>query len=207
MTEGTSADNLMNRLRSGYLPTEAEATAWNVEQTVHGLRGQITQSDLSWIMPSIAKGDDSRTAFYLALLQPLGAEPEVRAFLTERFESASPYLKAQLLWRLLDDAALSEAAHAMLFAFVMSNWELFQASCVAYLGDGRQILQAVLRRFGECPASKRWVYLCCLPGYADDQQAVKGLLTITAASADAFMAKVADSLLERFFAEADSVAL
>jgi len=102
MDNNTTSDQ-MNRLRSGYRPTDAEVTAWNVAQNIDGLRRQITDTDLSWIMPAIAADEGASAAFHLALLQPLAAKPEVSKFLAQRFETAGPYLKSQLLWRLLDD--------------------------------------------------------------------------------------------------------
>jgi len=197
--DNNTANDQMNRLRSGYRPTEAEALAWNVAENIHLLRSEITAADLKWIMPEITADDGPRAAFYLAMLQPLAARAEVSEFLAQRFETASPYLKAQLLWRLLDDAALPPAVHEMLFTFVMSDFGPFQDACVAYLGSPSEILAATLRRLAECPATKRWIYFCCLPQYAADQLAVKGLLTVAAGSADAFTARVARTLLDRFF--------
>jgi len=49
--------------------------------------------------------------------------------------------------------------------------------------------------------SKRWIYFCCLPKYAADQHAVKGLLTIAMNSTEAFTGRVARTLMERFFNE------
>jgi hypothetical protein len=160
MVDDNTISRQMSRLRSGYYPTEAEALAWNTAENTHLLRSEITEADLEWIVPRIQEDEGPRASFYSALLQPLATNPEVRKFLSQRFETASPYLKAQLLWRLLDDAALPNATHIKLFEFVISDWELFQSSCVAYLGNPSVIVQAALGRLAECPASRRWIYLC-----------------------------------------------
>jgi len=197
--DGKMVNELVSRLRSGYRPTDSEISDWNVAQNIDGLRRQVMESDLAWIMPAIAEDDGPRAAFYLALLQPLAAKAEVRDLLTRRFETASPYLKSQLIWRLLDDADLPAAVHETLFQFVMSDWQSFQGSSVAFLGSPSEILAAALGRLADCLASKRWIYLCCLPQYAADQRAVKGLLIVASGSADALMARVARALLDRFF--------
>jgi hypothetical protein len=189
----------ISRLRNGYRPNDDELSTWNVAENIQVLRDQITDADLEWIIPPIREGEGLGTAFYSALLQPLSTNPQVSSFLAARFETAGPYLKAQLLWRLLDDAALSSLTHTRLFEFVMSDWNFFQKSCVAFLGSPSEMLQATLRRMADCPASKRWIYLCCLPQYADDQHAVRGLLTLASDSGAAFTADVARTLIGRFF--------
>ena len=198
MNDNTATDQV-SRLRGGYRPTEAELSAWNVASVMDGLRHEISESDLPWIMPAIAEDDGSRAAFHLALLQPLATRPDVRDVLVRRFGTASPYLKSQLLWRLLDDADLSGAIHEDLFQFVLSDWESFQSSSVSFLGSPSEILAAALGRLAECIPSKRWIYLCCLPQYAADQRPVKGLLSVASGSADAFTSRVAVALLARFF--------
>lgn len=194
-------NDLVSRLRSGYRPTEAEAITWNVAENIRVLRSEITEADLGWIIPPIREEEGPRASFYSALLQPFSTNAEVRNFLAHRFETASPHLKAQLLWRLLDDAALPSSTHSRLFQFVISDWDLFQNSCVSFLGGPSQILHATLGRLADCPPSKQWIYLCCLPRYASDQHAVKGLLAVSANSKEAFTAHVARMLMDLFFSE------
>lgn len=199
----TSLDDgqvLVARLRGGYRPTDEEVAVWNVAGTIDTLRNQITEADLAWISPLIRDDEGPRAAFYLALLKPLATNAGIRALLTQRFETASPYLKTQLLWRLLDDPDLPHAMHRTLFDFVTSEWDTFQG-CVSYLGPPSEAIHAALRRLADCPDTKRWIYLCCLPQYAADQSAVKGLLNIASGSADTFTAEVSRVLLERFFRE------
>ena len=191
---------LVARLRGGYRPTDEEVAFWNVAETIDTLRSQVTEADLAWITPPISEDDGPRAEFYLALLKPLATNTGIRALLTQRFETASPYLKMQLLWRLLDDPDLPRATHRTLFDFVTSEWDTFQG-CVSYLGTPSEVIQAALRRLAECPETKRWIYLCCMPQYATDQRAVKGLLKVASGSADAFTADVSRVLLERFFSD------
>ena len=199
MTDANGVNERFTLLREGYVPTEAEASAWNVAGTIDAMRHLVTEPDAAWLLPAVAGNDGPRAALYLALLQPLATKPEVRDLLTRRFETASPYLKSQLFWRLLDDKDLPVAVHETLFRFVLSDWREFQEASVSFLGSPSGIINGALGRLAECIPSKRWAYLCCLPGYATDQRAVKGLLTVAAGSADAFTATVARSLLERFF--------
>jgi hypothetical protein len=201
MLDENEVKDILERLRSGFQPTEAEADKWNVAATVHAFRGQIAELDLRWILPLAAETDGPRAAFYLSLLQPFSTREEVCTVLRKRFESASPYLKSQLLWRLLDDRELPPETHSSIFDFVMSDFDSFQQSCVSYLGGPAEILPAALRRMADCPPSKRWIYLCCLPQYAQDQHAVHGVLTIAGTSSDTFMAKVAHRLVAQFFGE------
>lgn len=202
MGDENTMNGLISRLRSGYRPTETEAIAWNVADTVHVLRSEITEADLRWIIPPPSRMRRVRSLRFMPrFLQPFATNPEVRHFLAQRFETAGPYLKAQLLWRLLDDAALPSAVQNKLFEFVISDWSFFQNACVAYLGSPSEILQAALGRLADCPTTKRWIYLCCLPQYADDQHAVKGVLTIAVNSTETFTAHVAHTLMDRFFTE------
>jgi hypothetical protein len=197
--DSTMASEQMKKLRGGYRPNEAEALAWNVAENVYLLRRDITASDLKWIKPPIEEDEGPCASFFTALLQPLATNENVRDFLVRRFKTAGPYLKVQLLWRLLDDAALPAATHESLFSFVLSDWDFFQSSCVSYLGSPSQIIEAALRRIADCPVGNRWIYLCCLPKYAADQHAVKGILAIATNSAETFTAHVARTLMERFF--------
>jgi hypothetical protein len=201
MVDDIAVRDMVERLRGGYRPSEDEASDWNVAVTMHGLRHQVGEPDLRWILPLVAEEDGPRAAFYLALLQPFSTRDDVRQLLSQRFETTSPYLKSQLLWRLLDDPDLPHATQARLFEFVMSDFAFFQKACVEYLGTPAAILPAALGRIADCPPTKRWIYLCCLPQYAEDQHAVAGLLTIAAGSADGFTALVARTLIGRFFRE------
>ncbi len=70
-------------------------------------------------------------------LKPLATNTGVRALLTEKFETASPHLKTQLLWRLLNDPDLPHATHRNLFDFVTSEWDTFTA----------EVARALLERF------------------------------------------------------------
>src|SRR5947209_18594729 len=91
--DGTTITSQLSRLRSGYEPTDAEVCAWNVAQNIDGLRKEVADTDLSWIMPVVSGDDEPRAAFYLALLQPLAAKTEVSEYLARRFETAGFYLK------------------------------------------------------------------------------------------------------------------
>ena len=201
MPDFIAGEDVLDRLRGGYRPTEAEAGQWNMASTVDRLRRQLGEPDLKWILPVIAETDGTTAAFYLALLQPFATKGDVRNLLARRFETAGPYLKSQLLWRLLDDPDLPAAMHETLFRFVMADFNGFQSATVGYFGSPAGILPAALRRMADGPPSKRWIYLCCLPQYADDQYAVKGLLAIGADSAERFTAQVARTLMEQFFCE------
>ena len=193
---------VLNRLRSGYRPTEAEAGGWNTASTLDGLRRELGEPDLNWILPMVTETDGAMAAFYLALLQPFATKESVRSILAHRFETAGPYLKSQLLWRLLDDPDLPVAMHENLFRFVMADFMSFQNASAAYLGNPADILPAALGRIADGPPSKRWIYLCLLPQYAENQHAVKGLLAVAADSADTFTAQVARTLMEQVFPEA-----
>ncbi|MBN9659209.1 MAG: hypothetical protein J0H49_13570 [Acidobacteria bacterium] len=151
-------------------------------------------------MPNIELQEGVRAAFYLALVKPFAISSEVRSLLARRFDSASPSLRTELLWRLLDDPSLPLATHQRLFDFVKDHWDSFQG-CLSYLGTPEEIVLSVLRRIAECPESKRWIYLCCLPQYAADPIAAKGILVLASASSDPFMAVVANSLLKRFWSD------
>jgi hypothetical protein len=195
MDEGRA---LVARLRGGYEPTDAELSAWTVADTIDILRGDITEADLTWIAARIADERGARGAFFLALSKPLATKPEIKSLLASRFETADARLRTELLWRLLDDPGLPDETHRRLFEFVTSEWDAFKVS-LPYLGAPSQILEAALRRIAECPRGKRWIYLCCLPEYAADQQAVTGLLALACTSDDGFLAHVARVLMERFY--------
>jgi hypothetical protein len=200
MIDKDATHSQLNLLRSGYRPSDSEATSWNVAHSIDPLRSQIVDEDLAWIFPAITESRGVQAAFYIALLKPLATKSSVREFLVQRFETSDSYLKSQLLWRIADDPALPVSIHDALFAFVMSNWSLFQDSCVVgYLGNPSQVLQAALGRLADCPVTKQWLYLCCLPQYADDQLAVRGVLNIAASSTQEFTANVARALVHRFF--------
>ncbi len=96
MTDASGVNERFTRLRDGYAPTEAEASAWNVAETIDAMRRLVTEPDAAWLLPAVAGNDGPHAAFYLALLQPLAARPDVRDALTRRFEAASPYLKSRL---------------------------------------------------------------------------------------------------------------
>jgi hypothetical protein len=63
VTNGNIVSGQIEKLRGGYRPTEAEASAWNVPPNIDALRRQITESDLAWLMPAITDDDGPRAAF------------------------------------------------------------------------------------------------------------------------------------------------
>ena len=64
-------------LRTGYRPTDSEATSWNAARYLDPIRSQIVDDDLEWILPAIEDSRDVRAAFFIALLKPLATKRPV----------------------------------------------------------------------------------------------------------------------------------
>jgi hypothetical protein len=195
------ADAVVSYLRAGHLPWDQEADYLNRVPIIDFLRIKIVKADLTWLLRVIETRTGELAAFCLSLLQKFAKERSIQQILREKWEGADAFLKAHLMWRLLDDPDLPSEWHKRLFDFVLEEWKTFQDVSLKFLGSPQTVVSQVLRRIGDAgfPDSKKWAYLCRVPEVAEDREAAKALLTLGASMSDPFCREVAGVLLQRFF--------
>lgn len=195
------ADAVVSYIRVGHLPTEEEADVLNRLPQINLLRTRIKEEDLAWVFDVLEKRSGEVAGLYLSFLRQYTKRPEVQARLRERWESAAPFLRAHLMWRILDDPDLPEEWHQRLFDFVLAEWSTFQQVSLKFLGTPQTVVVQALKRIGDpsFPDSKKWAYLCRVPEVAEDQEAAKALVALGLQMKDPFTREVAQKLLDRFF--------
>jgi len=205
---GFAADAIVGFLRQGHIPSEGEADWLNRLPIVDFVRSRMTEDDLRWIWPVVEAESGERFGLYLSLLRMFTARQGVQQRLQQRWQTANPFEKAHLIWRILDDPQLAEEWHRRLFRFVLSDWEEFQRVSLKFLGTPNTVVQQTLKRVGDpsFPDSKKWAYFCRVPTVSDDPEAGKALVNLGLLIGDKFTKEVAAELLKRFFGQAKETA-
>jgi hypothetical protein len=196
-----AADAIIFHIRKGHQPKDNDSDRLNQVPLIDALRSRITADDLPWIMAVIEVESGSLAAFYLSLIKNFDTQSDIREILRHRWETATPYLRAHLMWRILDDPQLPEEWHRAVFNFVIAEWETFSEVVRKFLGGPQSVIPNVLRRLGDAsyPESKKWINFCRLPEIAEDQEAAKALVNLGRLMPDPFCKEVAEVLLQRFF--------
>lgn len=204
------ADALVCSMRSRVRPDERTADLLNRLPIVDRLRSRIEIGDVEdWVRPVLNEETGEVAGLYLSLLKRHDTVPDVAKDLKRRWEVAkSPFMRAHLMWRILDDPDLEEDWHRRIFAFVMEEWQTFHEVSLKFLGTPESVIFKVLRRMADpdYPDTKRWSYLCRMVDVGADQEAVRSLLVLTGrnpgtAFASRFAAEVASHLVDRFCPE------
>lgn len=197
------ADATISKMREGQSPTEQEAASLNRLPLIDLLRNRVTDLDLTWIFNLLEKETDEVAGLYLSLLRKFTERSEIQAKLRKKWENSSSFLRAHLLWRILDDPDLPTQWHEILFKFALEEWEIFTRVSVKFLGGPDKAVIQSLKRLGDptFPNSKKWAYLCRVPEVANDQEAALALIRVGRLIEDPFTRYVAETLLDRFYRE------
>lgn len=202
------ATAIMERIRQGeaHLPGEQDADILNRLPLIDYLRHEVVESDIAFIQAAITEQRPELAGLLLSLLRKFDTRPAIQAFLSMKWKSASPFLKAHLMWRLLDAENMTDDMKREILDFVLNNWAVFNEVSSKFLGAPNTIVSAVRSRLADpsFPASKRWSYLCRVVEPATDKSAAKALITLYVDNADEFTRHVARILLERFFSESSA---
>jgi hypothetical protein len=195
------ADAIISYLRKGNLPTEEEADYLNRLPIIDELRGRIGEGDQQWVFEIVERESGEVGGLYLSLLRRLDSQANVQLRLHKRWEVADAFLKAHLMWRILDDPYLPPEWHEKLFDFVLKEWDTFNKVSLKFLGDSQTVVLQALKRIGDStfPDTKKWAYLCRVPQAAEDKEAARALVTLGLSMSDKFTQQVAEVLLKRFF--------
>jgi hypothetical protein len=195
------SDAILSYLRTGHQPKDEDANRLNQVPLIDLLRSRITTGDVSWITAVVAADSGSLAALYLSLIKNFDTRSDIKDILRHRWETANPYLRAHLMWRILDDPQLPEEWHRAIFNFVIAEWATFSEVVRKFLGGPKSVIPNVLRRLGDAsyPESKKWINFCRLPEIAEDQEAAKALVSLGRFMPDPFCKEVAEVLLQRFF--------
>lgn len=198
---GFVADAVVASLRGGSWPDDEEADWLNRLPIIDTIRARIRQSDLDWVWQVVESERGERTGLFLSLLKSFTKEEAVQARLQHLWRDANPFVRSHLMWRILDDPKLPASWHNDLFQFTLAEWNTFQRVSLKFLGSPQDAVAEALKRFGDpsFPESKKWAYLCRVPGVAHDQQAARALVSLGLQVKDDFTRKVAEELLRRFF--------
>lgn len=197
------ADAVINRIRQGLLPDEWAADLLNRLPLIDYLRQTVKESDIDAIQAGVTEERPELSGLFLSLLRKFDTTPSVRNFLESKWRTATPLLKAHIMWRLLDSREMSSDQKRGIFDFVLSNWSVFNFVSEKFLGTPETIVSAARSRLANpsFPTSKHWAYLCRVVEPATSKADARALLTEHLNSDDEFTRHVARTLLDRFFPE------
>ncbi len=197
------ADAVMSRLRSGVLPTDLEADFLNRLPLIESLRIRVRKDDVPWLFETIDGHSGEIAGLFLSLLKRFTRIKEVQCELQRRWEKGDAFLRAHLMWRLLDSPDLDRAWHEAIFSFVLAEWPTFRDLSLKFLGTPHTVVEQMIERIGDpnYVESKKWVCLCRVADVAANRGAARGLLQLGKLLPDPLACRVADSLLHRFYAE------
>lgn len=189
-----------------HIPSEKDGDVFNQLPIVDALRKQVTENDIEYILKYLEENDGETAGLYLSLLKKFSTTHEyVKEWLKHRWRNASPFLKAHLMWRILDSPDMEDEWHRRIFSFVMGNWEEFNGVSSKFLGTPETILSQVIKRVGnpEFPVSKRWAYLCRFPGVVEDKKTAEALMLLAGKTNDntPFTQEVIEALWSKFYKE------
>jgi ABC-type methionine transport system ATPase subunit len=198
------AEGIFSRCRKSprEFPDEEDADQYNQRPTIDYLRELTTPEDIEWIKAGISEERINLSGLLLSLLQPFDTAPEVHDFLMRLWNDASPELRAQLLWRILDMPSLAETIKQEILDFILAEWKVFNCAAAKFLAKNTSVIEQVRDRLADARwPHKKWIYLCRVVQPEPDRAAVLKLLRDHLGDPDAFTRGAAKRLLETFFEE------
>ena len=192
------ASATLESLRAGNRPDEAEAAEMNSIPFIDALRDAIKESDIPWIIEGINIESGELAGLYLSLLRNFTGYPDVQGNLKKRWNSTNiSFLKAHLIWRILDDPTLSPEWHRMLFDFVNTEQPTFKKVCLNFFGPSENVMENAHRRITDptIAASKKWIHLCRVAAVATDRNEAVDFIQREAHNLDPFAQEVAAKLV------------
>jgi hypothetical protein len=196
-----TAEAIYKYMREGNDPEPDASYYMDKKPLIDNLRKLVTEDDIDWILELSKCRSDITAGFAISLLRHQVTQRRVEAYLKNRWDSASTYLKNRIMWRLLDVPGLTETWHHIFIEFIFKHWDTFNEFNKNYFGQFPVSLLNLLSRLGDpsFPTTKKWIYFCCIPGLVSDKYAVTALMDTAAANNDALTKKARDAIMERFF--------
>ncbi len=197
------ADAIIVYIREGHYPSDESAVFLDRLPLIDALRQRIGEDDVPWLLSLVENESGPAAGLACTLLRKHIHQQEVKNCLETRWNTANPYLRNRLLWRMLDDPNLSREWHRRLFNFVLEEWDMFRDFNLMFYEGSLKAVSRILSRLGDTsyPDSKKWIYFCCVPDVVEDRRAAKTLINIGLSANDEFTREVAEVLLERFFSD------
>lgn len=196
------AEGILARCRRSpaEFPDELNSDKYNQRPLIDQLRQLTTEGDLKWIKAGISEERIKLAGLLISLLEPFDQAPAVHDYLWQLWTNASPQMRAQLIWRILDKPGLGEDKKRELLDFVLTNWTTFNTAATKFLSKHASVIEQVRQRLLDPRwPEKKWIYLCRLVQPEVDQFAVRQLLEEHLHDNDGFTRCVAQTLLNRFF--------
>jgi hypothetical protein len=178
LTHPQQADSVLKAMRCGQFPRGNDAEKLDRPPLIDALRSQATASDIAWLLPLINHEDDKLAGLAASMLRMLRCEPGVRETYEARWRTGTPYLKARIMWRLLDFEDIDAAWHLDFRKFVLDTWGEFSRYNLGFYGRDDVAIAKLMPRLedGLAPASKRWIQLCVIPSAVSDRERASGLM-------------------------------
>jgi len=174
-----SPEKIVAALRDGRSLTADEASGLDRLPIIDALRTSITQSDIPWLILLFNSNNDQIAGLASSIMRYHIVDSKVRESMETRWESASPYLRNRIMWRLLDSAELNSDWNIRFIEFIFTNRDTFDSFNRHFFGTGRQGLQELRKRMDNAltPAHKESIYWLCIPSIEPDIDQAKVLLT------------------------------
>lgn len=190
----------LDSLRSGRNLTDDEAAALDRLPVIDKLRKEVVRSDAAWLIPLVASASEVSAGLASSLLRHHINAPAVAQCMIDRWQSASPYLKNRLMWRLLEYEELPAEWHDHFLEFVIANRNVFDAFNRDFYGESETALSRNQARLEDesFPAQKKWIYWLCIPGITPDRKQWIELLQEGIAKGDDRTRRAISKYLEHF---------
>lgn len=198
------SDAILAHIKAGFLPTSEDARRLDSRPLIDTLRSTISGDDIQWLLGIVDSAPDATAGLACSLLRRHATRTDVRTTFENRWYTASPYVKNRLMWRMLDDPELPQPLHEEFFKFILNEWNTFTAFNRTFYGEGEDGVYNLLSRLGDpdIAASKKWIYLCCVPAVIERSDAAKALVEMGLTMNDVFTREVAAKLLQGVVSEA-----
>lgn len=195
---GTDAASIVEALRNGERPTEREAAAMKRRPLIDELRNCVVAEDVPRFLSIVDVEQGYVAALHLSVLRHHAGRPEVQESLRRRWESADAFLRASLVWRLLDDPDLPREWHRKMFDFILQEPKTFDKVSLEFIGGQGKLFSYCLQRLGDSsfPESKKWIYLCNAAA-AEEPGLARALVALGRYLPDPFAREVAEQLLQK----------
>jgi hypothetical protein len=193
------ANKVMQDWRSGARLEEALCAELNQVPFVDALRAVVGPADVDLVLTIAQSKPIKQASLALSMLRRHASNDGVRKFLRNAWDSADSFpQRFDLLWRLLDDADLDDAARHDIFEFAIGNLDQFLSEIPAFFDRKEDILVAYTARLEDAsiPTSKKWVYLVSAAA-SDDEEGVAALLREHLTGGDELSRRAAERMLVR----------
>jgi hypothetical protein len=185
--------------RSGRVPEDAEAHVLDRLPIIDVLREKVSKDDIVCLLSQVKSRSEAGAGLACSLLRNYIDDPVVREHLESRWDSASPYLKMRLMWRIVEAQELDPKWLDVFLEFILTNRAIFESFNREFYGASEEGLQRLLGRIEaqSFRPQKLWMYWLCVPSIVPNGEAAEALMRKGIDSGDEFTQNAIRQYLEK----------